>query len=70
MNIMTREELKRYAAGSKILDNPQTELKEVMTYTDGALMYFDYLQKKKRDQQQTEITKIEPIELKNDSSRT
>ncbi len=67
---MTREELKRYAAGSKILDNPQTELKEVMTYTDGALMYFDYLQKKKRDQQQTEITKIEPIELKNDSSRT
>ena len=50
---MTREELKRYAAGSKILDNPQTELKEVMTYTDGALMYFDYLQKKKRDQQQT-----------------
>lgn len=66
---MTREELKRYAAGSKILDNPQTELKEVMTYTDGALMYFDYLQKKKRDQQQTEITKIEPIELKNDSSR-
>jgi hypothetical protein len=70
MNMMTREELKRYAAGSKILDNPQTELKEVMTYTDGALMYFDYLQKKKRDQQQTEITKIEPIELKNDSSRT
>jgi len=68
--MMTREELKRYAAGSKILDNPQTELKEVMTYTDGALMYFDYLQKKKRDQQQTEITKIEPIELKNDSSRT
>jgi len=67
---MTREELKRYAAGSKILDNPQTELKEVMTYTDGALMYFDYLQKKKRDQQQTEITKIEPVELKNDSSRT
>jgi len=67
---MTREELKRYAAGSKILDNPQTELKEVMTYTDGALMYFDYLQKKKRDQQQTEITKIEPMELKNDSSRT
>ena len=67
--MMTREELKRYAAGSKILDNPQTELKEVMTYTDGALMYFDYLQKKKRDQQQTEITKIEPIELKNDSSR-
>ncbi len=67
---MTREELRRYAAGSKILDNPQTELKEVMTYTDGALMYFDYLQKKKRDQQQTEITKIEPIELKNDSSRT
>jgi hypothetical protein len=70
MNMMTREELKRYAAGSKILDNPQTELKEVMTYTDGALMYFDYLQKKKRDQQQTEITKIEPVELKNDSSRT
>ncbi len=70
MSMMTREELKRYAAGSKILDNPQTELKEVMTYTDGALMYFDYLQKKKRDQQQTEITKIEPIELKNDSSRT
>jgi hypothetical protein len=70
MNMMTREELKRYAAGSKILDNPQTELKEVMTYTDGALMYFDYLQKKKRDQQQTEITKIEPIELKNVSSRT
>jgi hypothetical protein len=70
MNMMTREELKRYAAGSKILDNPQTELKEVMTYTDGALMYFDYLQKKKRDQQQTEITKIEPMELKNDSSRT
>ena len=69
MSMMTREELKRYAAGSKILDNPQTELKEVMTYTDGALMYFDYLQKKKRDQQQTEITKIEPIELKNDSSR-
>lgn len=68
--MMTREELKRYAAGSKILDNPQTELKEVMTYTDGALMYFDYLQKKKRDQQQTEITKIEPVELKNDSSRT
>ncbi len=70
MSMMTREELKRYAAGSKILDNPQTELKEVMTYTDGALMYFDYLQKKKRDQQQTEITKIEPVELKNDSSRT
>lgn len=68
--MMTREELKRYAAGSKILDNPQTELKEVMIYTEGALMYFDYLQKKKRDQQQTEITKIEPIELKNDSSRT
>lgn len=68
--MMTREELKRYAAGSKILDNPQTELKEVMIYTEGALMYFDYLQKKKRDQQQTEIIKIEPFEQKNDSSRT
>lgn len=68
--MMTREELKRYAAGSKILDNPQTELKEVMTYADGALMYFDYLQKKKRDQQQTEIIKIEPFEQKNDNSKS
>ena len=68
--MMTREELKRYAAGSKILDNPQTDLKDVMTYADGALMYFDYLQKKKRDSLQTEVEKIQPLEQKNDSSKS
>ena len=56
--MMTREELKAYAAGTYILNNPTFEQDKMKSYVDGAIMMHDLLEKKKRD---TAATRPEPL---------
>lgn len=43
---MTREEFKRFAAGQFVIGKPSVDVKELETYTNGAVFAYDELNKK------------------------
>jgi hypothetical protein len=50
--MMNREEFKAFAAGSFVLGKPSIDVGEMNKYVDGAIMAFDWIAKKRREEKE------------------
>jgi len=58
---MTREETKIFATGKRYLENPQADPREIQAFTEGAIMLYDMLEKKKRDAQSKDVKETDKV---------